>query len=155
MAGTDRYGTSAELIPGVAYHCLAALAERGIGDVSHLPVTLKILLDSVRNAGAPSVREGDVEAIARWNGTVARADRERAFMPARVLLQDFTGVPAVVDLAAMRSAVARAGGDPMRIDLRWVPARCSFPPRHKRKRRENVSRWPAGSPPLSFSRSHP
>ena len=117
MDGTDRYGTIAELIPGVSYHRLAALGERGIGDVSHLPVTLKILLEnSVRNAGAPSVREGDVEAIAHWNGTVARADRERAFMPARVLLQDFTGVPAVVDLAAMRSAVARAGGDPMRID---------------------------------------
>ncbi len=117
MAGTDRYGTRAELVPGVSYHRLAALTERGIGDVSRLPVTLKILLEnSVRNADAPSVREGDVEAIARWNGTVAATDRERAFMPARVLLQDFTGVPAVVDLAAMRSAVARAGGDPMRID---------------------------------------
>jgi aconitate hydratase len=117
MAGTDRYGTRADLIPGVSYHRLAALTERGIGDVSRLPVTLKILLEnSVRNADAPSVREGDVEAIARWNGTVNATDRERAFMPARVLLQDFTGVPAVVDLAAMRSAVARAGGDPMRID---------------------------------------
>ena len=117
MAGTDPFGTRADLIPGVSYHRLAALTERGIGDVSRLPVTLKILLEnSVRNAAAPSVREGDVEAIARWNGTVAATDRERAFMPARVLLQDFTGVPAVVDLAAMRSAVARAGGDPMRID---------------------------------------
>ncbi len=117
MAGTDPYGTRAELLPGVFFHRLAALAERGIGDVSRLPVTLKILLEnSVRNAAAPSVREGDVEAIARWDGTGSGADRERAFMPARVLLQDFTGVPAVVDLAAMRSAVAREGGDPMRID---------------------------------------
>ena len=117
MAGTDPYGTRAELLPGVSYHRLSALAERGIGDVSRLPVTLKILLEnSVRNAAAPSVREGDVEAIASWDGTGAGADRERAFMPARVLLQDFTGVPAVVDLAAMRSAVARDGGDPMRID---------------------------------------
>jgi aconitate hydratase len=117
MAGSDPFGTRADLIPGVTYHRLAALTERGIGDVSRLPVTLKILLEnSVRNSAAPSVREGDVEAIARWNGTVAATDRERAFMPARVLLQDFTGVPAVVDLAAMRSAVARAGGDPMRID---------------------------------------
>ena len=82
-----------------------------------LPVTLKIMLEnSVRNADAPSVREGDVEAIASWDGTRSGVERERAFMPARVLLQDFTGVPAVVDLAAMRSAVARAGGDPMRID---------------------------------------
>ena len=140
MAGSDRYGTRAELIPGVSYHRLAALAERGIGDVSRLPVTLKILLEnSVRNAAAPSVREGDVEAIARWNGTVAATDRERAFMPARVLLQDFTGVPAVVDLAAMRSAVARAGGDPMRIDpscpstsssttpCRWTPSAIARP----------------------------
>jgi aconitate hydratase len=117
MAGFDPYGTRAELVPGVTFHRLAALAERGIGDVSRLPVTLKILLEnSVRNAAAPSVREGDVEAIASWDGTGAGADRERAFMPARVLLQDFTGVPAVVDLAAMRSAVAREGGDPMRID---------------------------------------
>jgi aconitate hydratase len=117
MAGTDPFGTRAELIPGVTYHRLSALAERGVGDVSRLPVTVKILLEnSVRNSDAPSVRDGDVEAIARWDGTVASSDRERAFMPARVLLQDFTGVPAVVDLAAMRSAVARAGGDPMRID---------------------------------------
>jgi aconitate hydratase len=117
MAGPDPYGTRAELLPGVSYHRLGALAERGIGDVSRLPVTLKILLEnSVRNAAAPWVRDGDVEAIANWNGTVSGTDRERAFMPARVLLQDFTGVPAVVDLAAMRSAVSRAGGDPMRID---------------------------------------
>jgi aconitate hydratase len=117
MAGTDPYGTRAELVPGVTYHRLAALAERGVGDVSRLPVTLKVLLEnSVRNAAAPSVRDGDVEAIASWDGTGSGVDRERAFMPARVLLQDFTGVPAVVDLAAMRSAVARAGGDPMRID---------------------------------------
>jgi aconitate hydratase len=117
MAGMDPYGTRAQLVPGVAYHRLAALADRGIGDVSRLPVTVKILLEnSLRNAAAPSVRDGDVEAIASWDGTVSSEDRERAFMPARVLLQDFTGVPAVVDLAAMRSAVARSGGDPLRID---------------------------------------
>jgi aconitate hydratase len=117
MAGNDPYGTRTELLRGVTYHRLAALAERGVGDVSRLPITVKILLEnSVRNAAAPSVRDGDVEAIARWDGTVSATDRERAFMPARVLLQDFTGVPAVVDLAAMRSAVAREGGDPMRID---------------------------------------
>ena len=113
MAGIDPFGTRAELLPGVTYHRLAALDERGVGDISRLPVTLKILLEnSVRNAAAPSVRDGDVEAIARWDGTVSATDRERAFLPARVLIQDFTGVPAVVDLAAMRSAVARAGGDP-------------------------------------------
>jgi aconitate hydratase len=117
MAGTDPYGTRAQLLPGVAYQRLAALADRGLGNVSRLPVTVKILLEnSLRNAAAPSVRDGDVEAIASWDGTGSGEDRERAFMPARVLLQDFTGVPAVVDLAAMRSAVARAGGDPLRID---------------------------------------
>ena len=117
MAGSDAFGTRAELLPGISYHRLDALAERGIGEVSRLPVTLKILLEnSVRNAAASWVRDGDVEAIAGWDGVVSATDRERAFMPARVLLQDFTGVPAVVDLAAMRSAVARAGGDPMRID---------------------------------------
>ena len=117
MVATDRYGTSAQLVPGVAYHRLAALGERGLGDASRLPVTVKIMLEnSVRNAAASWVRDGDVEAIAAWNGTVSSTDRERAFMPARVLLQDFTGVPAVVDLAAMRAAVARAGGDPMRVD---------------------------------------
>ena len=78
MAGIDPYGTTAELLPGVSYHRLGALADRGIGDVSRLPVTLKILLEnSVRNAGAPWVREGDVEAIASWDGTVVRS-RSRA-----------------------------------------------------------------------------
>ena len=77
MADVDPYGTRAELLPGVSYHRLGALAERGIGDVSRLPVTLKILLEnSVRNAAAPSVRDGDVEAIASWDGTVTDADRE-------------------------------------------------------------------------------
>src|SRR5579864_3674731 len=105
MAGTDAFGTRAELLPGISYHRLDALAARGIGDVSRLPVTLKILLEnSVRNTAASWVRDGDVEAIAGWDGVVSATDRERAFMPARVLLQDFTGVPAVVDLAAMRSA---------------------------------------------------
>src|ERR1700730_15107122 len=105
MAAPDPFGTRAELVPGVSYHRLSALAERGIGDVSRLPVTLKILLEnSVRNAAAPSVREGDVEAIASWDGTGSGADRERAFMPAPVLLQDFTGVPAVVQLPVTRTA---------------------------------------------------
>jgi aconitate hydratase len=117
MSETDRFGTVAELTSGITFHSLARLARSGIGDVDRLPVTVKILLEnSVRHAGARFVREEDVEAIARWNGQPPEHDRERAFVPARVLLQDFTGVPAVVDLAAMRSAVARAGGDPMRID---------------------------------------
>ncbi len=115
--GGDVYGTRATLADGVAFHRLASLADAGVGDVSRLPVTMKVLLENlVRNAGTRFVRDGDVEALARWDGKPPAADRERPFMPARVLLQDFTGVPAVVDLAAMRAAVARDGGDPMRID---------------------------------------
>ncbi|MBV8195835.1 MAG: aconitate hydratase AcnA [Candidatus Dormibacteraeota bacterium] len=117
MADADRFGTLAELDGGVAYHSLTRLAERGLGDVSRLPVTVKLLLENLlRNAGARFVRDGDVEALAGWNGQPPKADRERPFVPARVLLQDFTGVPAVVDLAAMRAAMARSGGDPMRVD---------------------------------------
>ena len=117
MTDGDRFGTLTALQDGVAYHGLAKLADRGVGDVSRLPMTVKILLENlVRNAGSRFARDEDVEALARWDGRPPAHDRERAFVPARVLLQDFTGVPAVVDLAAMRAAVARAGGDPMRID---------------------------------------
>ncbi|MGH7686693.1 MAG: aconitate hydratase AcnA [Candidatus Dormibacteria bacterium] len=117
MADENTYGTRAPLHEGVEFHSLARLAERGGVDVSRLPVTVKVLLENlVRNAGSSFVRDGDVDALARWDGRPPEHDRERAFMPARVLLQDFTGVPAVVDLAAMRAAVARAGGDPMLID---------------------------------------
>ena len=98
----------------VRYVSLDKLAG-GIGaDVARLPHTVKILLENIaRRAGGRDVSPADVEALARWpNG----ADASLAFMPARVLMQDFTGVPAVVDLAAMRSAVARAGGDPQRVN---------------------------------------
>jgi aconitate hydratase A / 2-methylisocitrate dehydratase len=117
MSDVDRFGTRSELQDGVAYHSLAKLAARGMGGIERLPMTLKILLENlVRNAGTRFVRDDDVEALARWDGRAPDHDRERAFMPSRVLLQDFTGVPAVVDLAAMRAAVARAGGDTTRID---------------------------------------
>jgi aconitate hydratase len=117
VSEVDALGTRATLQDGITYQRLAALAERGVGDVDRLPVTVKVLLENLlRHASERFVHDGDVEALARWDGQPVAADRERAFMPARVLLQDFTGVPAVVDLAAMRSAVARAGGDPMRVD---------------------------------------
>ena len=92
---------------------LAWLADQGIGDVHTLPHTVKILLENLlRRAGTRDVSDDDVRALAAWPGPAAGI----AFMPARVLMQDFTGVPAVVDLAAMRSAVARAGGDPASIN---------------------------------------
>src|SRR5262245_14495493 len=80
-----------------------------------LPHTVRILLENLlRRAGSRDVSQDDVRALASWpNGD---PDAELAFMPSRVLMQDFTGVPAVVDLAAMRSAVDRAGGDPSRLD---------------------------------------
>ena len=89
------------------------LADGGIADVSRLPHTVKILLENLlRRAGSRDVADDDVRSLARWPEPAANV----AFMPGRVLMQDFTGVPAVVDLAAMRSAVARADGDPASIN---------------------------------------
>src|SRR6185437_8954337 len=94
---------------------LSALAESGI-DISRLPYSLKILLeDLLRTEDGVSVTRADIEALARWSPT-NRSSREIAFTPARVLLQDFTGVPAVVDLAAMRDAMKKLGGDPKKIN---------------------------------------
>src|SRR5215216_842213 len=90
-------------------HRLDALQERW--DVARLPYTLRILLENVLRNGD----EADVEAVAGWVAT-DEPSREISFAPARVLLQDFTGVPAVVDLAAMRNAMADLGGDPNRIN---------------------------------------
>ncbi|MFM8944174.1 MAG: aconitate hydratase AcnA [Actinomycetota bacterium] len=101
----------------VAYHRLAWLADQGIADPSRLPKTAKILLENLlRRAGTRDVADADVLALARWPQAADGASI--AFMPGRVLMQDYTGIPAVVDLAAMRAAVARAGGDPARIDPR-------------------------------------
>ena len=93
------------------------LAERGVGRVETLPHTVKILLENLlRRAGTRDVSDGDVVALASWPDPAPGASV--AFVPSRVLMQDFTGVPAVVDLAAMRSAMARAGGDPARVNPR-------------------------------------
>ncbi len=90
-------------------------AIRGLGDVERLPHTLRILLENLlRRAGSRDVSDEDVRALAAWPRQAPTA--ELAFMPARVLMQDFTGVPAVVDLAAIRSAVARAGGDASKLN---------------------------------------
>jgi aconitate hydratase len=97
------------------YASLPALAEQGF-DLARLPYSLKILLENLlRHEDGGAVSSGDVEAVARWDAA-AEPSVEIAFTPARVLLQDFTGVPAVVDLAAMRDAVARLGGDPVSIN---------------------------------------
>jgi aconitate hydratase len=120
MAPADSFGARAPLpgVAGIDYYRLQVLRDQRIGDPSKLPVTVRILLENLlRHSGESYVEDGDVEALASWDGRVpGDDDKERGFVPARVLLQDFTGVPAVVDLAAMRSAMARAGGDAARID---------------------------------------
>jgi aconitate hydratase len=94
---------------------LPALAAKGF-DLARLPFAIKLLLENLlRREDGDVVRAADVEAVAKWQPTDPNRP-EIAFMPARVLLQDFTGVPVVVDLAAMRDAMARLGGDPGRIN---------------------------------------
>src|SRR5580704_1245032 len=95
---------------------LRALEAGGFPGVSRLPYSLRILLENLlRHEDGRFVTAADIEALATWNVT-SGAQREISFAPARVLLQDFTGVPAVVDLAAMRDGVARLGGDPGRVN---------------------------------------
>jgi aconitate hydratase len=97
-------------------HSLPALEQQGIGPISRLPVSIRIVLESVlRNCDGKKVRRKDVETLANWNAK-ATANEEIPFVVARIVLQDFTGVPLVVDLAAMRSAVKRLGGDPKIIE---------------------------------------
>jgi len=91
-------------------------AARSLGDLARLPMSLKVLLENLlRWEDDKTVTSADLTAIAAWQ-VERRSDREIQYRPARVLMQDFTGVPAVVDLAAMRAAVAKAGGDPQRIN---------------------------------------
>ncbi|MFZ5854258.1 MAG: aconitate hydratase AcnA [Chloroflexota bacterium] len=117
----DPFGARASLGRGLPdYYRLATLAERGL-DLERAPMTVKILLENVlRHAGGGIVRTEDVEALAAWRPGSA-AEVEIPFMPGRVILQDFTGVPGVVDLAVMRDAMAALGGDPRRVNP-LVPA---------------------------------
>src|SRR5437868_10455215 len=107
----------------ITYYQLDSLSQRGVQGIDRLPFTVKILLENARHhAGGELVSEDDVLSLARWlPGQAAKSDAEYPFLPARVLLQDFTGVPAVADLAAMRSAVARMHGDPQKVNP-LVPA---------------------------------
>jgi len=107
----------------VTYYQLEALTKWGVQGLDRLPFTIKILLENLlRHAGNELVSKDEVLSLARWlPGQATRSDAEYPFLPARVLLHDFTGVPAVADLAAMRSAVARMGGDPQKVNP-LVPA---------------------------------
>src|SRR6266853_355792 len=94
----------------------AAAKAAGLGDIARLPFSMKVLLENlVRLENGRTVTLDDIKGVAEWLKT-RRSEREIAFRPARVLMQDFTGVPAVVDLAAMRQAMAKLGGDPQRIN---------------------------------------
>ena len=115
---SDSYGTHGTLsVAGATYRIarLPALERRGFS-LSRLPYALKVLLENLlRREDGRTVTGEEIEALARWDPQ-AEPSREIAFMPGRVLLQDFTGVPAVVDLAAMRDAMKAMGGDPEKIN---------------------------------------
>jgi aconitate hydratase len=113
----DHFGTQALLRVGEREYVVFRLdaVARQFAAAARLPFSLKVLLENLlRNEDGVTVRPEDIEALAKW-GPKAEPSQEIAFMPARVLLQDFTGVPAVVDLAAMRDAMLRLGGDPRKI----------------------------------------
>ncbi len=114
----DPFGalTTVDLQEGrTSFYRLGRLEEEGLTSLDRLPFSIRILLENVlRHCGRGSVREEHVQGVAAWAPSPAGTDVP--FMPSRVVLQDFTGVPAVVDLAAMRSALERMGGDPNRIN---------------------------------------
>src|SRR5687768_11744991 len=118
----NSFDARAELeVGGRSYEIYRLDALQSKYDVARLPFSLKVLLENVlRNEDGVGVRMEDVEAIATWDH-IAEASNEIAFTPARVVMQDFTGVPAVVDLAAMRDAMADLGGEPAKINP-LVPA---------------------------------
>ncbi|MEW6460190.1 MAG: aconitate hydratase AcnA [Pseudomonadota bacterium] len=118
MPSLDSLNCRRELkIGDTTYHYFSLPeAARRLGDIQRLPKSLKVLLENLlRNEDGQTVSAEDLQAMVDWLGQRA-SDREIQYRPARVLMQDFTGVPAVVDLAAMRDAMARAGGDPQRIN---------------------------------------
>src|SRR5438132_9273927 len=120
MLMTDEFKTLIEFDGGKVreafFHSLPALEEQGVWKISRLTVSIRIVLESVlRNCDGKKVQRQDVEALAKWNAKKP-ANEEIPFVVARIVLQDFTGVPLVVDLAAMRSAVKKVGGDPKMIE---------------------------------------
>ncbi|MEM3206909.1 MAG: aconitase family protein, partial [Halobacteria archaeon] len=122
MANSTDWKTASEetLVHGgeeVRLHSPAALARAGLCETDRLPYSVRVLLENLlRNRDGRLVTDEDVKNVAGWRPAGPRPEREVPFMPARVILQDFTGVPVVADLAAMRGAVSRAGGDPGRVN---------------------------------------
>src|SRR5687767_2451551 len=119
MTNPNSFGSRATLeVAGrkYTYYRLDSLDSLSGGNAARLPFSLKILLENLlRNEDGKFVKPADIEALAKWN-VRGKVEKEIAFRTARVLLQDFTGVPAVVDLAAMRDALAKLGGDPTKIN---------------------------------------
>ena len=117
MQGNDSFGARTSLATssgGIELFSLKKLDEQVPGDVFSLPFSIRVMLESLlRNAGGKFVSDKKVEVLASWPESVGE---ELAYLPARVVMQDFTGVPAVVDLAAMRSAMHSVGGDPKKIN---------------------------------------
>jgi len=113
----DSFGAKSTLeVGGREYEIFRLEALQQRFDVARLPFSLKVLLENLlRTEGNGAVRAADIEALASWDSN-AQPSKEIAFTPARVLMQDFTGVPAIVDLAAMRDAIAEMGGDPAKIN---------------------------------------
>src|SRR3954451_10868318 len=113
----DSFGARSRLEVGSASYDIVRLdALDTVAEVSRLPFSVKVLLENLlRHEDAASVSQDDIAALARW-GPESAGTREIAFVPARVLMQDFTGVPAIVDLAAMRDALEAFGADPAQIN---------------------------------------
>ena len=120
MPSVDSLNTRRDLKIGrkkYAYYSLRAAEEAGLEGIRNLPVSMKVLLENLlRNEDGGTTSGSDFQAIAAWLENKGHVQHEISFRPARVLMQDFTGVPAVVDLAAMRDAMAHLGADPEKIN---------------------------------------
>ncbi len=120
MSSVDSFKSKAELSAGgktYTYYDLKAAEANGLDGISKLPASLKVLLENLlRNEDGNTVSKEDIQAMAAWTKNKGTVEHEISFRPARVLMQDFTGVPAVVDLAAMRDAMVKLGADPAKIN---------------------------------------
>ncbi|MEL7299309.1 MAG: aconitate hydratase AcnA [Pseudomonadota bacterium] len=121
QVGTDTAKTRRSLTVGdetLAYYSIPAAEEAGLGSFTKLPAALKVVLENMLRFedGGRTVSVDDIKAFAEWGEKGGKNPREIAYRPARVLMQDFTGVPAVVDLAAMRDGIKALGGDPQKIN---------------------------------------
>ena len=120
MTSLDSFNCRKTLTVGgktYVYYSLIEAEKNGLTGISQLPYSMKVLLENLlRNEDGRSVTKDDIQAVADWLTDKGKAEHEIAYRPARVLMQDFTGVPAVVDLAAMRDAMKTLGGDPQKIN---------------------------------------